>query len=350
MAQGAQVHSIDAIKQFRAALVKFAEMGNVALTAGESDIDRVLVWLERDQTTFWNGQLGKRHELVVRCEDALRQKRIFKGPDGSQQSVVDETKALNKAKILREEAEQKTVAVKKAIQILRKESMLFKGRTQKLATALQIDIPRAIHQLDALLGDLENYLSIQTQGVGLPMTESALTAAKPTPASQRTGHDRLRDRSPSVDQRRAAARRSFAKEDDFFVSWQVGSVQAWQLGALAKLSLDRQPVDPEQRVVVWRDFWREPRIFLHRSAAAFEGDSGWFAASADLPSLPAECESLRAGDLVAAQADLAHLLSLPVGFLIVLDSAGIVAIVDGAGLDVWAVALMNVESAASGAS
>src|SRR5690348_6418592 len=94
----ANVQSIDALRAFRVALIKFAETGNIAMSAAESDVDRTLNWLQRDQTTFWSNQVRKRQDIVVRCEEAVRQKRIFKNIDGTTPSAVDEQKALAKAK------------------------------------------------------------------------------------------------------------------------------------------------------------------------------------------------------------------------------------------------------------
>ena len=117
---------------------------------------------------------------------------------------------------------------------------------------------------------------------------------------------------------------------------------------LGKLAIERQVVDPEQKVVVLRNAWQQPRIFIERKERAFEGDSGWFLGPVEISAeMPIEYDSLRAGDLIAAQPDLAELFSLPVGFLVVLDSAGPTAMLDAAGLDVWAVLLMTLPSASS---
>ena len=85
MAEGARIYSTDALAIFRAALIKFAESGNSALTSADSDIERVIGWLERDQTTYWAGQVRKRHERVLQLEDAVRQKRLYKEIDGTTQ-------------------------------------------------------------------------------------------------------------------------------------------------------------------------------------------------------------------------------------------------------------------------
>ena len=348
MAVGAKVGSVDALKVFRACLIKFAEVGNVSMTAADSDIDRTLGWLERDQTTYWAGQLRKRHAEVMQREDELRQKKLFKGPDGSTQSVVDEMKAVATAKRRKEEAEQKNIAVQKAIQILRKESLLYKGRVQKLATVLQSDVPRAVHRLDVMITHLDEYFAIETAGGGLPTGEAVSSVAK-AESTRRIGPDQLRDQTPNVDQRKAAPVRSPAADDALFGKWAAGELAAWQGEALGKMAIDRQVVDPEQKVVVLRNAWQSPKIYLERKEPAFEGDSGWFLGAVDVPpDLPIEYDALRTGDLIAAQPDLAELFSLPVGFLMVMDAAGPTALLDAAGLDVWAVALMTTQSASTG--
>ena len=104
---------------------------------------------------------------VLQLEDAVRQKRLYKDIDGTTKSAVDEIKMLQHAKRAEDEAVQKTVTVRKALQHLRKESMMFKGRVQRLATSLQSDIPTAIHSLDTMMDHIEAYLAVQTAGEGV---------------------------------------------------------------------------------------------------------------------------------------------------------------------------------------
>ena len=339
--QGAKVDDIEALKTLRVALIKFAEIGNAALSGAESEIDRTLGTLERDQSTYWNGQLRKRHEEVMKCEEAVRAKRLFKGADGRVQSAVDEMKALAIAKRRKEEAEQKIIAVKKAVQILRKESALYKGRTQKLATALQGDIPRAVHQIDAMLDQLAHYLSIQTTGAGLGLAEAAESIAQAA-TSAKVGHERLRDRTPTIEERTLATVRVIAPEDPFFQPWPAGLVEGWQAEALGKLEIKPQAIEPDLKIIVGRDCWLQAKVYLERREPAFEGDSGWYLGSAGdaVAGEKTVYDSIRAGDLISARKDWVDLLQLPYGFLIVIDAGGPMAMLDGAGLDVWSVALM----------
>jgi hypothetical protein len=339
--QGARVESVDAIRLFRAALIKFAESGNVALTSADSDIERALAWLQREQTVYWSNQVRKRHEFVQRCEDAVRQKRIFKGFDGREQSAVDEMKALSNARRMREEAEQKVIAVKRAIQTLQKEGQLYKGRVQKLATTLQQDIPNAVRMLDAMVAQLDGYLAVQTEGAGLGLGEAAESIAKAA-GPRRVGYERLRELTPTPEQRAQTPPKALTADDALFKPWMSGVIEKWQHEALAKLSIERLPLDPEEKVIIAHNCWQQPRIYLQRLEAAFEGDSGWFVGSPEEGELAHEAlDAIRLGDVIAAREDLVDILALPVGFLILLDAGGVAAILDAAGLDVWAVALMT---------
>lgn len=160
MAEGAKVHSIEAIKAFRTALWKFAEIANVALGDAESETNRVQIWLETEQPTYWQGQARKRHEAVEKAKEALRMKKLFKDPTGARQSYVDEEKALAAAMRRLEEANEKLAAIRKYIPRLQRETHLYKGAVQRFATIVQSDLPVAAVDLSRMLGQLEAYVSL----------------------------------------------------------------------------------------------------------------------------------------------------------------------------------------------
>src|SRR5947207_1687086 len=118
---GARVTSIDALKHFRVALFKFSEAANVALGDAESEVQRVLMWLQLEQQQYWTTQIRKRHEFVEKCKDAVRQKKLFKDSSGRQQSAVDEEKALAIAQRRLDVAEQKLLATRRYAQRVQKD-------------------------------------------------------------------------------------------------------------------------------------------------------------------------------------------------------------------------------------
>jgi len=95
MSRGARVDSIDAIRFFRAALVKFQESANSALTDAESEMHQAHTWLENEQRQHWQREIRKCHELLMRAKEALRMKKLFKDSTGSRPTAVDEEKAVS---------------------------------------------------------------------------------------------------------------------------------------------------------------------------------------------------------------------------------------------------------------
>ena len=351
MAEGARIHSVDAIRRFRATLIKYAETGNTALTSADGDIDRVMGWLERDQTMYWAGQVRKRHELVVRCEDAVRQKRLFKGADGGVQSVVDEMKALQVAKRKEEDAVQKVATVKKAIMVLRKEGQLYKGKVMRLATTMGSDLPKAVHRLDRMVEQVEAYLQIQTtaKGVDLQAVAASMAQAVSTGGPKSTV-DLLRGRTPTPEQRQEAAFVTPAADHGVNQPWGAGTIVDWQLKALAGLTIDRKAPEPDQRIVAHPDVWQQPKIYLERLDPTSDDDSGWYVGPADTNAAepaadapPVAYESMRIGNVIAARPDLVDFLALPTGTLAVLDAGGPTAVYDALGMDFWAIALIQAD-------
>jgi hypothetical protein len=94
MPEGARVDSLDALTLFKSALLKFQEAAQIALSDAEGEMNRVLLWVENEQQSHWQTQIRKCQEAVVRCKEAVREKKIFKDATGRQQSAVDEEKAL----------------------------------------------------------------------------------------------------------------------------------------------------------------------------------------------------------------------------------------------------------------
>lgn len=159
MPAGARVQDIDAIRLFRAALIKFTDASNVAMTDADGEITRKLSWLESEQTMFWTRQIRKWTEEVNRAKDAVRQKRIFKDAMGRQQSTIDEEKHLKKCQATLDECETKLANTRRHAKQLQREHLLYRGGVQRLATLLSSDMPNAIALLDRVTQQLQQYVA-----------------------------------------------------------------------------------------------------------------------------------------------------------------------------------------------
>lgn len=159
MTRYARVDSLDSLQAFKVALVKFAETASVALSDAESEISRTMNWLENEQTAHWQSQIRKRQQLVERCKEALRQKKLFPDAFGRPQSTFDEEKALRKAVLLLEEADLKLKNTRKYVTVMRKEQQNYKGGVQRFHTCVEADVPAAIAQLSNMLATLKQYVA-----------------------------------------------------------------------------------------------------------------------------------------------------------------------------------------------
>ena len=159
MSRYARVESLDSLQAFKVALVKFAETSMVALSDAESEVSRTMMWLENEQTAHWQNQIRKRAQVVERCREALRSKKIFKDAFGRQQSTIDEEKALRRAVVSLEEAEQKLANTRKYINVMRREQQNYKGGVQRFQTCVEADVPAAIAQLSGMLNTLREYVA-----------------------------------------------------------------------------------------------------------------------------------------------------------------------------------------------
>ena len=60
----------------------------LALGDAESEMNRVLLWLETEQHAYWSGQVRKRTEAVAKAKEAVRFKKVFKDSSGRTPSAV----------------------------------------------------------------------------------------------------------------------------------------------------------------------------------------------------------------------------------------------------------------------
>ena len=330
--ESAKVSSIDALRSFRAALIKFAESADSAIMDADADVRSTLIWLERDQITYWQGQIRKRHDLLERAREALRHKELFKSPHGGRASVVDEQKAVAKAKAALEEAEQKLINVKKSIQRLQKQMSEFQGQVQRLATSVQTDIPTAVADLDRMVALLDQYVALHspvTAASAADKEAGEMSRAALAEARQQPDWNSLRSRTPSPATRAGVAPGLIA-----FGPWKSGEIKITQKEALAALDLSRVPVQSDQIIILARDVNDNERIYLERMDPAFPDDSGWYIGPAHAAG-PPKLLALKIEQVLAMRPDFADIISLPPGYLLGMDEGGIAALLNAQDRDVW---------------
>jgi hypothetical protein len=331
----ARIESVDALRSFRSAMVKFTENARVALGDAEGEISRMLVWLETEANTYWSSQIRKRHDWVEKCKEAVRQKKLFKSPTGNTQSAVEEEKALRVAIKREEEAVEKLKNVRRYVPRLQKEISIYRGGVQRLSTALSADIPLAIGRLDKMVQALDAYAALSVSGAGGAGDAGELfqrMARALGEAETQVDYKPLRQKTAAVDRKAGVA------ADVRLEMWSDGMVTEKERELFSKIESDKTPLPPTASVLVEEGAWTSANIYLERVAAA-EGDTGWYLGRADGEAAAASAGKTLAaqlGDLLETRQDLREVLALPVGYLVVIGPAGVSAVLDDKGRELWA--------------
>lgn len=193
MADGAKVQDIDAIRMFRAHLIKFIEAGNAALADAESDLQRRQAWCEGDQTAFWNFQIRKINELIGQLKEAIRSKQLFKDATGRTDSAFDEQKKLRAAQQKLEIAEKKLANCRRWGKELQREHLNFRGGVQRLQTMLSSDLVNSVGTLDSIVARIDAYLNAG----GPTMAESQASPSAPAGEMRRSADEALPTAQPA---------------------------------------------------------------------------------------------------------------------------------------------------------
>jgi hypothetical protein len=299
MPEAARVDSLDALTLFKSALIKFQEAAQIALSDAEGEMNRVLLWVENDQQSHWQNQIRKCQEAVVRCKEAVRMKKIFKDAAGRQQSAVDEEKALAVATKRLAEAEQKVVAVKRWSRQLQKEIGMYKGGVQRFVTTIESEIPHAAAHIEGLLTKLDAYLSVQTVEMG------DAVGGESSGASMARGGVATGSGNPAIDA--------------------IPKIPQEQRVSLATLENASVNPEPDLQAFVVHKPEGAAQLFMRRDA------TGWLIG----PANPAETKTTVVNELIRMRPDLCELLSLPMGFSVIMDDAGILEVLDPQAQSVW---------------
>lgn len=168
----ANVRSIAAIREFRAAVQVFLDEAHGALDQMRMELQRSFEWIEHDCPHYWEGQLRRAFELVSQTRSALETCQM-RTVAGHRPSCIEEKQAHAAAKRRLEHCRDQIERVKKWTVRLHKDANEFRGRMASLQRMLEQDVPRLIALLQRSADILDKYAEVPA-----PVDDSA--AAGPT--------------------------------------------------------------------------------------------------------------------------------------------------------------------------
>lgn len=174
--------SLDAIRDFRVSLVKFAETCGVAIADADGEVHRTIHWLELEQLPYWTLAIRNRETIVQQWKDAVRQKQLYKDSTGGRQSAVDEMKNLARAQASLVEAQERWTATKAYLRKLQKQQMEYRGQVQKLSLSLAGDVRECLARMQSLQNMIAEYARTNAPTETRSMAQDPTTAAPPAAA------------------------------------------------------------------------------------------------------------------------------------------------------------------------
>jgi hypothetical protein len=160
MSAGANIQSSDAIERLRDQLVLFADQVGDALTELDSEMRRLLEWLEHDRPRYWKSQLRIAHDQVHEAQQALHRCLMFPIA-GERPACYEERAALKSAQTRLAYCEEKAERVRHWQRTVQHERFEYEGRISQLVRALEMDVPQAVGVLNKILRHLEDYQSLR---------------------------------------------------------------------------------------------------------------------------------------------------------------------------------------------
>ncbi len=187
MASSARVTSVQAIADFRAALLTFCQEAKEVLASIDMENRRMTDWVERDRLSYWQREIRNRQEDVAQAKADLFRKQITR-ITGQNPDFIEERDALKLATYRLEEAEDKVQQCRRwGTRLLPRAIDEFQGPGRQLAGMVEGNPPSIVLFLDRVVRSLEAYLDLEvTSGrdAGSPNSEVPSPATKEGNASE----------------------------------------------------------------------------------------------------------------------------------------------------------------------
>ena len=152
-----KILSVDVLERLAVAMVRCQEDLAAALMEADSEVERSIVWVERDRVPHWRKRMQRLDHEVLEARSALFRKENHRVSQDSRPSTVDERKALAKAQAAMEDADRRWKASQRWSQELPRQQAEYKRGVNLLAAMVDRELPAAIGALRRMSIALERY-------------------------------------------------------------------------------------------------------------------------------------------------------------------------------------------------
>ena len=190
MSQAANVRSLEALRDFRSALIKFIDHAKRAISTSDSEVGRVSQWLESTQPMFWKQQIRKGEELLNQAKSELFRATISQ-PENPR-GPTDQVRLVKKREAELKHANEKLEKTTQWSWRFARLQHEYRSGMMPLSSALDGELQKVVVQLDNSIKSLEVYLSTTLK------TDEGLAETQSIPESiARKGSDKTDEHADS---------------------------------------------------------------------------------------------------------------------------------------------------------
>ncbi len=163
----ANVHSLDALKDVRLALLACGERTSSALGELRSKIDRTLAWLQQDRPMYWQEQERRAYDGVASARIAFETCRM-RTVGGRHSECIEEKISFQRAKVRLEFCKHKIDIVRKWTIEAGRQADEYRGRSSPLQRRIDDELPNVVAMVSRMIDALEAYADIHTADAEVP--------------------------------------------------------------------------------------------------------------------------------------------------------------------------------------
>lgn len=157
MAQSANVRSLETLKEFRTALIKYIDKAKRSISTADSEVTRAQIWLQSTQPLHWKHEIRRAEERLAQAKSELFRATISQ-PDNPR-GPTDQIRLVKKRQAEIKFAEVKLDKTKRSARHLEHEINEYRGAMAPLSTALEGDMNKAVSILERSIKSLEAYIA-----------------------------------------------------------------------------------------------------------------------------------------------------------------------------------------------
>ncbi|MGZ8939694.1 MAG: hypothetical protein ACXW32_10830 [Limisphaerales bacterium] len=181
MADYAEVTSIDAIADFRTALLIYISKVRPLLDDSADEVFRTREWLRASQRVHWENQVRARTRALTDAQQALFSAELAKLRPPSSAELA----AVHQAKRALAEAEDKLRTIKRVSTSFEREALPCLKQVENLRSVVATDLQGAVHYLDRIVTTLERYVNSPATASSNPLLgESGVKETSPEPGEE----------------------------------------------------------------------------------------------------------------------------------------------------------------------